>query len=106
MRLLESSTDVQSRGEIAEPRDLYEWGAALSTITDRLDAAVSVVAGQLGQLKGEPELRDDAGGNPWQRLGHAQEQLEALRLSLNASNKAAREFHSAVSHVGRAFKRP
>lgn len=100
---LDSSTEAQARASSVEPWELYRWGYALTLLTDRLDAATSVVAGAVGALGRETELRDDAGTDPHARLREALSQLEELRTALTSANSAAREFHSSVGHVGRTL---
>jgi len=103
VRALDSAADERARAQGVEPGDLYRWGGALSTLTDRLDAVSAMVAAEVGRLEGEAALRDDTGGDPWQRLRDARGQLEELRAALTAANGAARRFHSSVGHVGRAL---
>lgn len=100
---LDSSAEAQRRTLSVEPWDLYRWGYALTQLTDRLDAATSVVAGALGELGRETELRDDACGDPQARLDEARRQLEELRTALTSANSSARKFHSSVGHIGRAL---
>jgi hypothetical protein len=79
--------------------DFYLWGWALSEVTDTLGQLCRTMAPQVARYGDTRVLRDDEGGDPFDRLREMRELLGSLYSQLELANATARAYHSAASHV-------
>jgi len=84
-----------------DTEDLYTLGATLDELTRALATLVATCSTQVAGLSGGAVLRDDSGTrDPAARCAEAADHLHQVAQHLDAANQAARQYHSAISHVG------
>lgn len=93
--------EAQSAAPKLEAADLYRLGATLDELTSALAHIVEQCAAQTGGYPVDRILRDDGETHdPAARCAEAAEHLHQLSQHCQAANEAARQFHSAIGHVG------
>lgn len=80
--------------------DFYAWGWGLSDMAARLSELAATLGRQVEQYATRGDLYDDEGGDHVRRLGEAAGWLEEARAGLDTAASAARQYHSAVEHIG------
>jgi len=84
-----------------DTEDLYTLGATLDELTRALAQVVTTCSTQVAGLAGGAVLRDDSGTrDPAARCAEAADHLHQVAQHLDAANQAARQYHSAISHIG------
>jgi len=79
----------------------YTLGATLDELTRALATLVTTCSTQVSGLSAGAVLRDDSGTrDPAARCAEAADHLHQVAQHLDAANQAARQYHSAISHIG------
>lgn len=92
---------VSSQREEADAahEDFYAWGWALSDMLNQLDHLCRTLDHQIAHYGDARVLRDDEGADPYERLSEMRAKLSGVQRQLGGAEAAAREFHSAASHI-------
>jgi hypothetical protein len=89
-----------TRSEALDHAEFYDLAAELVATLRTLEDLADTLARQSAGYGTGRRLRDDAGGDPAERLGRAVAEASALRIDLAAALRDGERFWSAVGHVG------
>lgn len=89
-----------TRFEVLDHAQFYGLAAELVATLRTLEDLADTLARQTGGYGTGRRLRDDAGGDPAQRLGRAMAEATSLRINLAAAVRDGERFWSAVGHIG------
>jgi hypothetical protein len=105
-QLLDTATEAlreavgrQARDADPAHEDFYIWGWVLTEVTDTLGQLCRTMAPQVARYGDTRVLRDDEGGDPFDRLREMRELLGSLYSQLELANATARAYHAAAGHV-------
>jgi len=87
-------------GTELDGEDLLGWGVALTEIATTLAAACRELERRIVPYGQDRLLRDDQGGDPYERLGEMRRHLAASALALTEAGVQAQAYHRAAAHIG------
>lgn len=83
----------------ADHTDLYRAGSALTRITGALQEITGHLADAAETYAARPDLRDDAGSDPADRIMAAVTYLLQAATAYRSAGVAASAYHSAIGHI-------
>jgi hypothetical protein len=89
-----------TRSEALDHSGFYDLAAELVATLRTLEDLADILARQTAGYGTGRRLRDDAGGDPTERLGRAMAEATALRINLAAAVQDGERFWSAIGHIG------
>jgi hypothetical protein len=89
-----------TRSEVLDHSEFYDLTAELVATLRTLEDLADTLARQTAGYGTGRRLRDDAGGDPAERLCRAMAEASALRINLAAAVRDGERFWSAVGHIG------
>jgi len=93
--------EVRATAPDLEAADLYTLGSTLDELTSTLARITDQCAAQTGNYPDGRILRDDTDTHdPAARCAEAADHLHQVSRHLHDANQAARQFHSAIGHIG------
>jgi hypothetical protein len=80
--------------------DFARWGSALTELTGTLALVCRILDGQITHYGDERVLSDDAGGDPYERVGEMRRHLSALDMALTEASVQSQAYRDASGHLG------